>query len=76
MGTAPNVRCLADPNGALTGRYSTASGSPGASPSGPTPPGPPTATAVLIDSTGTASTPITIHSGNEVAGGLAKLAAG
>jgi hypothetical protein len=76
VGTAPNVRCLADPDGALTGRYPAASGSPAASPSGQAPPGPSTVTAVLVDSAGTAGAPITVHSADDVAAGLAKLAAG
>jgi hypothetical protein len=78
VGTAPNVRCLADPDGALTSRYPAADGStPQASP-GMSESAPPnsSATAVLVDATGTATAPTTVDSVDDLAGGMAKLAAG
>ena len=82
VGAAPNVRCLADPDGALTSRYAAAdptspdtspggSGSPSTSPAAA-----PTMTAVLVDANGTAAEPTTVDSVDDLTASMAKLAAG
>ncbi len=70
VGTAANVRCLADPDGTLTSRYPPASGSGG--PSG----GSPTTRAVLVDANGGASEPATVDSADALTAAMTKLAAG
>jgi hypothetical protein len=78
VGKNPNVRCLSDPKGAVTSRYPAASTSPPGSstPSAPGSPGasgapsasaaPPTVRAVLVDSTGNATGPITVTSASDL----------
>ena len=81
VGEAPNVRCLADPDGALTSRYGTADptrpeASPGGSGSASTSPAAPTMTAVLVDANGNAAAPTTVDSVDDLTASMAKLAAG
>jgi hypothetical protein len=73
VGTATNVRCLADPDGTLTSRYPPASGS-GSPTSGA--PGQPTTRAVMVDATGNASEPATVDSAGDLTAAMAKLASG
>ena len=81
VGAAPNVRCLADPDGALTSRYAGAEppsteASPDLSGSPPTSPSSPTITAVLVDASGNAAAPTTVDSVDDLNESLEKLAAG
>jgi hypothetical protein len=82
VGTAPNVRCLADPDGALTSRYTAAEppspSSPGGSGSASTSPSSaaPTMTAVMVDASGNATAPTTVDSVDDLTASIAKLAAG
>jgi hypothetical protein len=80
VGAAPNVRCLADPDGALTSRYVTADppgpGPPDGSGSASTSPTPPTMTAVLVDANGSAAAPTTVDAVDDLSASMAKLAGG
>jgi hypothetical protein len=76
VGTAANVRCLADPDGTLTSRYPAPSGSAGQSSGSPSPPAAPTTTAVLVDANGNASQPATVDSADDLTEAMAKLASG
>jgi hypothetical protein len=81
VGSRSNVRCLADPEAAVTARWPSASTAP--TESGTAPASPATAnaapsptrqvSAVLVDSSGTATAPITIDSADDLAVGLANL---
>lgn len=88
VGTEPNVRCLADPGGAITGRYPapadiapTSSGRPptpelSASPSpSATPTPPPTAVAIPVDGNGVAGEPIVVTAARDLTSAFAELAA-
>ncbi len=79
VGAAPNVRCLADPDGALTSRYATSDppgrGPPDGSGSASTSPTP-AMTAVLVDATGNAAAPTTVDSVDDLSANMAKLAGG
>jgi hypothetical protein len=91
VGTAPNVRCLADPNGAITGRFPAAvaastapvepttpppGASAGATPTATAVPPPPTARAIMVDADGKSSDPVVFDSAGDLAEALARLAAG
>ena len=81
VGAAPNVRCLADPDGALISRYAGAEppsteASPDLSVSPPTSPSSPTITAVLVDASGNAAAPTTVDSVDDLNESMEKLAAG
>jgi hypothetical protein len=65
-GTAPNVRCLADPDGSVAHRFPTASAAGG-------PPNKPTISAVVINHSGAALPPVAVDSPDDLAPALKSL---
>jgi hypothetical protein len=83
VGTATNVRCLADPRGVVTSRYPAASGSAAAPTTGSASPGATASAssrtsvpAVLIDSNGGAADPIPVTTAADLTEGFARLVGG
>jgi len=86
VGTATNVRCLADPRGVVISRYPAASASPAVSASvspaagtgGPSPSvaARTAAPAILVDSSGVAADPVNVTAASDLSEALAKLVGG
>jgi hypothetical protein len=74
VATAPNIRCLADPDAAVTSRYATL---PTVSPAvsvALSPSAPPTVTAVVMDATGMPANPLTVDSADDLSAAFSRLA--
>jgi hypothetical protein len=72
--TAPNIRCLADPDAAVTSRYSVLPTVSPAISAAVSSPAPPAVTAVVMDATGMPYSPVPVDSADDLSASFAYLA--